>query len=522
VSELLKSSGVLAFATFTSRILGMVREIVYARFMGDSWVAGAFMLAFTIPNLFRRLLGEGALTAAFIPIFKQKEKLDGEAEMWRAANAVITGLLIAGLIITIAVMIGITVVLEFKKYEDETALMLKLLRMMFPYMLLVCLAAIFIAIANARGHFFVPAMGATMLNVVMILSVLVLAPRMGNTLEKQIYGLAIGVLVAGIVQATFQLPILFKEGYRFRFISPFNDPTVKIVIQRMLPGTIGVAAYQINMLVTQSIAFGVDPSIIASFNYAVRLMELPQGVFGISIATYLLPTLSGLFAEKNYEKYRSTLRDGMENLIFVNMIASILLTVLAEPIVRLLFERGQFTQISTYRVAMALIFLAPGLIAFSTVNILARAFFATGDTVTPMKTSVFCLAVNIIITILLIKPLQQKGMALANTMTAFLNVYLLSFALKKKLKQNGLERILPYIIKTLIIGIISGIVAWLTFKLWEGKIGHANIWQRLGEVFIPISISVVLYFTLALLLKIGSANEIVRLVSNKLPRRKTY
>jgi putative peptidoglycan lipid II flippase len=171
---------------------------------------------------------------------------------------------------------------------------------------------------------------------------------------------------------------------------------------------------------------------------------------------------------------------------------------------------------------MALIFLAPGLIAFSTVNILARAFFATGDTVTPMKTSVFCLAVNIIITILLIKPLQQKGMALANTMTAFLNVYLLSFALKKKLKQNGLERILPYIIKTLIIGIISGVAAWLVFKLWEGKIGHANIWQRLGEVFIPISISVALYFALALLLKIGSANEIVRLVSNKLPRRKTY
>lgn len=516
MSELLKSSGALAIATFTSRILGMAREIVYARFMGDSWVAGAFMLAFTIPNLFRRLLGEGALTAAFIPIFKNKEKTEGEASMWHAANAVITGLIIAGLIITIAAMLGITAALELKKYEDETALMLKLLRLMFPYMLLVCLAAIFIGIANARGHFFVPAMGAAMLNVVMILSVLLIAPRMGKSLETQIYGLAIGVLVAGIVQATFQLPILFREGYRPQWISPFNDPTVKVVVQRMLPGTIGVAAYQINMLVTQTIAFGVDPSIIAAFNYAVRLMELPQGVFGISIATYLLPTLSGFFAEKNLEKFRSTLRDGMENLIFVNMIASILLTVLAEPIVRLLFERGQFTPISTYRVAMALMFLAPGLIAFSTVNIFARAFFATGDTSTPMKTSVFCLAVNIIITIMLIKPLQQKGMALANTITAFLNVYLLNFALKKKLKMSGLESMSGYIIKIFIIGISSGFISWVLYKLWDSKIGHANLMERLGEVFVPATIAALIYFALGTILNVNAARGIIKEIVRKI------
>jgi putative peptidoglycan lipid II flippase len=178
-----------------------------------------------------------------------------------------------------------------------------------------------------------------------------------------------------------------------QYVSPFNNPTVRLVLQRMIPGTLGVAAYQINMLVTQSIAFGVSPTIIASFNYSVRLMELPQGVFGISIATYLLPTLSGYFSEKKYDDFRSALKNGMEHLILINMLASALLTFLAVPIVRLLFERGQFTPLSTQRVAFALMFLAPGLIAFSAINILARAFFATGDTKTPMKISVFCLII---------------------------------------------------------------------------------------------------------------------------------
>src|SRR5215468_7697315 len=179
MSQMLKSSGAMAAATMTSRLLGMVREIVYAAFMGNTWVASAFMLAFQVPNLFRRLLGEGALTAAFIPIFKQKEIRDGEAEMWRAANAVISGLLAAAGILTVLVIVGISIALAVHQFEDTTQLMLRLLRLMFPYMLLVCLAAALIGMANARGHFFVPALGAVILNVIMIASVLFLAPRMG-------------------------------------------------------------------------------------------------------------------------------------------------------------------------------------------------------------------------------------------------------------------------------------------------------------------------------------------------------
>src|SRR5437899_8512450 len=186
---MLKSSGAMAAATMTSRVLGMVREMVYANFMGASWEASAFFLAFQVPNLFRRLLGEGALTAAFIPIFKQKEIHEGEAEMWRAANAVISGLVVSAAAVTAVAVLGISLALAAGQFKEETRLMLLLLRMMFPYMPLVCLAAVLIGMANARGHFFVPALGAALLNVVMIASVLLLAPRMGHTLQSQIRGL---------------------------------------------------------------------------------------------------------------------------------------------------------------------------------------------------------------------------------------------------------------------------------------------------------------------------------------------
>src|SRR5262249_53812748 len=222
MSQMLKSSGAMAAATLTSRVLGMVREMVYASFMGNTWVASAFVMAFQVPNLFRRLLGEGALTAAFIPIFKQKEVQDGEKEMWRAANAVISGLVAAAAAVTVLVVVGITIALPAIR-KEETVLMLRLLRLMFPYLLLVCLAAVFIGMANARGHFFVPALGAVLLNLVMIGSVLFLAPMMGGTLPKQIFGLAIGVVVAGLVQALFQLPSLSREGYRWAWVSPWGD-----------------------------------------------------------------------------------------------------------------------------------------------------------------------------------------------------------------------------------------------------------------------------------------------------------
>jgi len=514
MSQMLKSSGAMGAATMTSRVLGLLREMTYARFMGDGWVAGAFTLAFMVPNLFRRLLGEGALTAAFIPIFKEKEKQAGESQMWRAANAVLCGLIISASAIVLVGMAGISFALATGVKNPKTMLMLELLRVMFPYLLLACLAAVFMGMLNSRGHFFIPAMGPALLNVVLIASVLWLAPRLGppDRLDKQIFGLAMGVLAAGIVQVVFQWPQLRREGFWFHWVAPWKNDTVRHVVRQMIPGVIGVAAFQINVLLTSSFAFWVGDNIVKSFDYAVRLMELPQGVFGISLATYLLPTLSGLAAEKKYVEFRSTLGEGLGYLMFVNLLASALLLTLAEPIVRLLFERGRFDEAATMRASLALICLAPGLVAFSTVNILARAFYALGDTQTPMKISVFCLAVNALFAAFLIWRFRNAAsLAIANTMSAFINVGLLFYALRRKLKLD-LAELAQRFPSMLGAAIFAGAVAWGLGRLWAAQLGHATLFLKFGAAFAPMLGAALVYFGLAWWLKVPYVHDLLMLL----------
>ena len=521
---MLKSSGAMAAATLTSRVLGMVREMVYARFMGAGWVADAFLLAFQIPNLFRRLLGEGALTAAFIPIFKEKEKTHGEKEMWRAANAVISGLVVAATVIIALVMAGLSVALDNHHFPEKTELMLRLLRVMFPYMLLVCVAAAMMGMLNARGHFFIPAIGAATLNVVMIASVLWLAPKFGVGLPKEqrlpveVFALAYGVLAAGVAQAAFQVPTLWRDGFRYHWVSPWRDETVRRVMVKMIPGTIGVAAFQINVTVVQCLSFWIGNGIVSSFGYAVRLMELPQGMFGISLATYLLPTLSGLAADKNYPEYRATLRHGLATMIFANLIASALLVVLAEPIIRLLFQYGKFDAAATQNASFALMCLAPGLVAFSTVNILARAFYALGDTQTPMKVSFFSLGLNLALAVVLVIPFRQGGLGMANTVTSLCNVGLLLYALRKKLGTLEMESLRMTTLLLIWIAIFSGIIALMSWKLWEEHLGHATVALRIGAVFVPAIGAGVVYWLMALAFKIPAATEIFEFAMVKFKR----
>lgn len=519
MSKMLKSSGAMFIATLISRVLGMVREMVYSAFMGTSPVAGAFFLAYTIPNLFRRLLGEGALTAAFIPIFKSHEK--DEASMWRVANAAISGLIIVCSLLVGIVLLGLTAFLALTKPSAETQLMLRLLRIMFPYLLLVCLTAVLMAMLNSRGKFFLPAMGATVLNVVTIATVLLVAPRWGEKLPDQVYALAYGVLVAGICQVSLQLPALWKEGFRPTWIPQcWKQPEVQEIWRKMIPGMLGVAAYQINILVTKGIAFKVDPTIVAKFDYAVRLMELPQGLFAVSLATFLLPTLSGLAAEKNFPEFRSTLSTGLGHLIFINLFASITLMVLAEPIVRLLFERGKFTPDDTLRVAEALTYLGPGLLAYSLVNILARAFYALGDTHTPMRISIFCLFLNLFLALWMIGPFRHVGLAAANSMSAWAQWGLLVYAFKRKMPNSDFKAVWRDLQKVAFLGICAGILAWsirIQIVPWLEK--TPELLNEILMVFVPAGFAFLLYYSMSLVLRISSPSEIAGLVLRKLKKK---
>ena len=267
------------------------------------------------------------------------------------------------------------------------------------------------------------------------------------------------------------------------------------------------------------LGFRFGNGIVASFNYAVRLMELPQGMFGISLATYLLPTLSGLAAEKNYTEFRTTLRHGLGTLIFLNLIAAVLLVVLAEPIVRLLFERGKFDASATQNVALALMCLAPGLVAFSTVNIFARAFFALGDTQTPMKISIACLVLNLVLAAALVVPLKQGGLGIANTITSVCNVSLLLFALRKKMGKLEMEPLRATFVPLAIGAVLAGVIAWGGWHLWETKLGHHNLALKIGAVFAPAIAGGIAYWVVGVMAKIPAAHEILSFIFAKVSKK---
>ena len=520
LSDMLKSSGAMAGATLLSRLLGMVRVMIYARFMGDGPIASAFVYAFQIPNLFRRLLGEGALTAAFIPLFKNKEKTEGDKAMWHTANAVVSALVVISSLVIGVVMLGLSAALMWGEFDTHTRLMLELLRVVFPYMLLVCLAAVFMGMLNSRGYFFIPAMGATLLNVVMIATVLLVAPRWGEDLSEQIFALAFGVLVAGVAQAAFQVPYLYREGYRLRWVAPWRNDSVREVVRKMIPATIGVAAFQFNIIITQTLAFWIERSsgtqIVASFEYAVRLMELPQGVFGVSLATFLLPTLAGLAAEKQFPEFRDNLRRGMGYLFFVNAIAAAMLMVLAVPMVRLLFEHGAFTADSTRRASFALMCLAPSLLTYSAVNVMARAFFALGDTKVPMQISAVCLCLNIVVLLPLIfmfpKGLQAGALGVANALSSLLNVGLLSYALKRKMPKWEIQSLLRPVAGMLLAAVVAGGVAWFLHGQWVANLGYETVWLKIGEVFAPAIVAALVYWGITAAIGLREARDLFALI----------
>ncbi len=520
LSDMLKSSGAMAGATLLSRLLGMVRVMIYARFMGDGPIASAFVYAFQIPNLFRRLLGEGALTAAFIPLFKNKETTEGDKAMWHTANAVVSALVVISALVIGVVMLGLSAALMWGEFDTHTRLMLELLRVVFPYMLLVCLAAVFMGMLNSRGYFFIPAMGATLLNVVMIATVLLVAPRWGEDLGEQIFALAFGVLVAGVAQAGFQLPYLYREGYRLRWVAPWRNDSVREVVRKMIPATIGVAAFQFNIIITQTLAFWIERAsgtkIVASFEYAVRLMELPQGVFGVSLATFLLPTLAGLAAEKQFPEFRENLRRGMGYLFFVNAIAAAMLMVLAVPMVRLLFEHGAFTADSTRRASFALMCLAPSLLTYSAVNVMARAFYALGDTKVPMQISAVCLCLNIVVLLPLIfmfpKGLQAGALGVANALSSLLNVGLLSYALKRKMPKWEIQSLLRPLAGMLLAAVVAGGVAWFLHGQWVANLGYETVWLKIGEVFAPAIVAALVYWGITAAIGLREARDLFALI----------
>jgi putative peptidoglycan lipid II flippase len=426
--------GAIGLATLASRVLGYLRDMVVAHAFGAGPVTDAFLVAFRIPNLLRRLLGEGALSTAVIPVFTETLTRGGPTAFGRLARAT-TGAAIVVLCVVSALGILLShqvVAVMAPGWRADTGLFdlaVTLTRVMFPYLVLVGLAALAMGALNAHHRFFTAAIGPAVVNVAMIVAVLGLAGRM----NPPVMALAVGVLVGGLGQLLVQLPELRRLGVPLTPSAEWRHPAVARIAHRLWPAVFALAAVQVTVVVNTLLASLLPTGTVSYLYYADRVMEFPLGIFGIALATAALPSMSAQAARGELAGLRATLEFALRMAAFVAIPAAVGLVLLGGPIVRLLFQRGEFSAADAVLTAQALTGYAVGLPAFSATRIAAQTFYALGDTRTPVIVGFLSVAVNVVLALLLMWPMRHTGLALASSLSSYVNVLGLCWLLRRRL-----------------------------------------------------------------------------------------
>jgi putative peptidoglycan lipid II flippase len=428
-----RSSLIVSLMTLISRTLGLAREIVFAAVFGDGAAADAFFVAFKIPNFLRRLFAEGAFSQAFVPVLSEYRKRCTFEEIKTLVDHVAGRLSLILFLVTLvgvvaAPMLASVFAWGYRDSPDKFALLVDMLRITFPYILLISLTGFAGSILNSYGRFAVPAVTPIFLNLTLIGCALLLSPL----LAEPILALAWGVILAGIIQLMFQLPFL----HHLKLMpSPKLKPRhegVDKVISLMLPVMFSVSVGQINLLLDTILATWLEgDGAVSWLYYSDRLMELPLGIFAIAIATVILPTLSRIYATKDAEKFVDTLDWSLRTLLLVGLPATLALIILAEPLIVTIYQRGAFSVESVAPTAMALKAYSLGLLGFMSIKVLVTAYFSRQDTSTPVGYAVIAMVCNMVLNLILIIPLAHVGLALATSLSAFLNAGLLLFGLVK-------------------------------------------------------------------------------------------
>ena len=424
--SLLKSTGVVSAMTMLSRILGLVRDIVFATFFGAGSSTDAFFVAFKIPNFFRRLVGEGAFAQAFVPVLTHYQQTKSDLEV-RALVAATSGTL--GALLLLVMLVGIVAAPVwiwlfapgFHQMPEKMRLASDLLQLTFPYLPCIALVALCGSALNTKQHFLAPAISPVILNVVLITA----AMGFSKQLEQPVMALGWGVVIAGCLQLALQLPFMANHNLLVLPKWQWSHPGVVRIRELMLPAIFGVSVSQINMLLDTVLASFLADGSVSWLYYADRLMELPLGVFGIAIATVILPKLSKDHVSESPEVFSKTLDWGLQWVLLLGMPAAAALILLAEPIIACLFYRGAFEENDVMQSAAALRAYGVGVLAFMLVKVLAPGFFARQDTKTPVGIAVKAMVVNMVFSLLLIWPLAHAGLALGTVLAAICNAVLL-------------------------------------------------------------------------------------------------
>jgi putative peptidoglycan lipid II flippase len=515
--HLVRSAGVIGIATMASRVLGLIRDQVLAYFFGAGDAMDAFRIAFRLPNILRDLFAEGALSAALVPTFTRALATGDRTAVWRLASNVITALLlIAGSIAVVGIVFAEPLVeayaAGFRSVPGKIELTIRLTRIMFPFLAMVATAAVLMAMLNALHRFFIPALSPAMFNVATILCAVIavpLAPRLGF---DPLVAIAAGTLAGGLGQVLLQWPALRREGFRYRPVLDARDPWLREIGRLMVPGVAGLAAVQVNLFVNSWLAAGLGTGAVSWLDYAFRLMYMPIGLFGISIATASLPTISGHAASRNDPGIRRAVSSGLRMMLMLNVPATIGLLVLATPIVRLIFERGRFTPEDTAATAAALMCYAPGLIGYSAVKLVSPSFYAMGNSRTPVISSAVSVAFNIVLSLLLVRTLGHRGLALGTAAAALVNAGFLLVLLRARLGGLDGRRVLVAAVKIMVASVAMAMAAYYSERLLHVPFAGNGLLAQTLRVFGAIGIGMGVLALSAHLVRIDEFAELRRRV----------
>ncbi|MFZ7103407.1 MAG: murein biosynthesis integral membrane protein MurJ [Peptococcaceae bacterium] len=513
-----KAAGIIMIAMTLSRIFGYIRDVVIYTKFGQDFRTDAYNAAFSIPDFLYYLLVGGALSSAFIPVFSGYLATDKEEDGWEVASTIFN---IVMLLMIIGIMLGLIFTPQLIKLlvpgftEEAFRLTVLLTRIMFAQSFFMALNGISQGILHSYKHFFSPALGSVLYNLGIIVVGILLVDRFG------IMGFSIGVVAGAMANFLVQVPALKQIGLKYRPALNWRHPGVKKILVLMLPVFIGLSVTHFNLFVNQFLASSLPHGMISALRAAQRIMQLPIGVFAIAVALAVFPTLTGQAARNEEKEFKRTMSLGVRTVIFITLPSAVGLIALKVPIVRAMFQQGEFTANNTEATAYALLFYSLGLIGYSAQQVLNRAFYALQDTRSPVTVGIVTIFINIILNFLLINILGHGGLALAYSIAGLVNMVLLLYYLRRKIGHIDGRNMLVSFAKTLAASLIMGLMVYLTAYFIEI---HFNINLKviqILQVLISVGVGAVIYGIIVTFMKMEEARMALGILTRRLKRKKT-
>jgi putative peptidoglycan lipid II flippase len=541
-----RSAGIVSIAVMFSRVLGLVREMIFARYFGAGFIYDAYQVAFRIPNVLRDLFAEGALSAAFVKVFTDYQINKSEEEAWKLASLVLNALAV---VLSIVCIVGIVFSHQFVGLvasgfsPEKAALASTLTQIMFPFILLVAMAAVAMGVLNTKGVFGIPASASTVFNIASIVFGLAIAYWLSgggwelsadkdvipsSATQWAIIGMAIGTTIGGAAQFLMQVPSLYKVGFRFHFGLSLRNEGVRHVMRLMTPAILGTSAVQVNVLINTFFVSEIHGG-VSWLSYSFRLMQFPIGLFGVAIGTASIPVLSRMASQGKFKDFRDTLSSSM-NLVFLMTLPSACgLIVLGEPIIRLIYVRGAFKESDVPMTAMALAGYSIGLTGYAAIKVLSPAFYALDDAKKPMIIAIASIGINAVGSYFFRDWLSHYGVtpdtpygyghvgvALATSMVALINFAALAWFMRRRIKRLNGREILASFLKIAVASAVLSAVCYASYHFLMDRYGIGSFAIKLAEAFVPIALGGLAFLIAAKLLRIAELEQFYGMMRRKL------